>query len=147
MQDRVLWFCGCGATKKERERGRAKQRAIVLRRYGEEAPFFHGPPVGGSTLLKSKRVARLNTEFTEERRGLRGTEQNRVHPHVNRVHESSRLRDEGTADAGATACDRLRVGLVQDDAHGRKNRDVQDCVELGGKIVGFFQQERHTAIA
>ena len=60
---------------------------------------------------------------------------------------SARLGDEGAADSGAAPCGRLRVGLVQDDAHGRKNRDVQDCVELVGKIVGFFQQERYTAIA
>ena len=48
------------------------------------------------------------------------------------------LRDEGAADAGAAAFGALGVSLVQDDTDRRQNRDVQDGVELCGKIFRLF---------
>lgn len=40
----------------------------------------------------------------------------------------------------------MGVGFVEDDANGRKNRHVQDCVELGGKFVGFIEDESYAAV-
>jgi len=48
------------------------------------------------------------------------------------------LGDERTTDAGATAFEVLGVSLVQNDAHRRKNRDMQDSVELCRKFFRLF---------
>jgi hypothetical protein len=56
------------------------------------------------------------------------------------------LRDEGAADSCAAAFEALGVGFVEDDANGRKNRNVEHRVELGGELVGFVEDEGHTAV-
>jgi hypothetical protein len=48
------------------------------------------------------------------------------------------LRDEGAAYTGAATFCALGVSLVQDDADRREDWDVQDGVELCGKVFRFF---------
>ena len=57
------------------------------------------------------------------------------------------LGNEGAADARAAVFEAQRVYLAQYDAHGRKDGDMKNGVELSRDIIRLVKQKRDSSVA